>query len=89
MAGRAYEAETATGIIAEYELGRQVAGEKKNGAKMVCWVRWSPQFQQSLASGNLKKLDLAKLFALRLPSSQRMYRFLDKRFHHRPDQRFR
>jgi hypothetical protein len=84
MAGRAYEAETATGIIAEYELGRQVTGEKKNGVRLKCWVRWSPQFQQSLASGNLKKLDLAKLFSLKLPSSQRMYRFLDKRFYQSP-----
>ena len=81
MAGRSYEVETATGIIAEYELGRQVSGDKKNGVRLDCWIRWSPQFQQSLASGNLKKLDLAKLFSLRLPSAQRMYRFLDKRFY--------
>jgi hypothetical protein len=84
--GRAYEAEMATGIISEYELGRQVSGRKKDGAAPACWVCWSPRFQQSLASGNLKKLDLERLFALRLPTSQRMYRFLDKRFYppHQP-----
>jgi hypothetical protein len=49
-------------------------------------VCWTPRFQQSLASGNLKKLDLERLFSLRLPTAQRMYRFLDKRFYppHQP-----
>ncbi len=84
--GRGYEAEVATGIISEYELGRQVSGRRKGGAAPACWVCWTPRFQQSLASGNLKKLDLERLFALRLPTSQRMYRFLDKRFYppHQP-----
>jgi hypothetical protein len=81
IAGRAYEAEVATGIISEYELGRQVAGRKKGGAAPACWVCWSPHFQRSLSNGNLKKLDLQRLFALRLPTTQRMYRFLDKRFY--------
>ncbi|MCI0461910.1 MAG: replication initiator protein A [Gemmataceae bacterium] len=86
IAGRGYEAEVATGIISEYELGRQVAGRKKGAAPPSCWVSWSPRFQQSLASGNLKKLDLERLFSLRLPTAQRMYRFLDKRFYppHQP-----
>jgi hypothetical protein len=86
VAGRGYEAEVATGIISEYELGRQVSGRKKGGAPPPCWVCWTPRFQQSLSSGNLKKLDLERLFALRLPTSQRMYRFLDKRFYppHQP-----
>ncbi len=86
IAGRGYEAEVATGVISEYELGRQVAGRKKGAAPPSCWVSWSPRFQQSLASGNLKKLDLERLFSLRLPTAQRMYRFLDKRFYppHQP-----
>jgi hypothetical protein len=81
IAGRAYEAEVATGIISEYELGRQVAGRKKGGTAPACWVCWTPHFQRSLSNGNLKKLDLQRLFALRLPTAQRMYRFLDKRFY--------
>jgi hypothetical protein len=81
IAGRGYEAEVATGVISEYELGRQVSGRRKGGAAPPCWVCWTPRFQQSLASGNLKKLDLERLFALRLPTAQRMYRFLDKRFY--------
>ncbi len=86
IAGRGYEAEVATGILSEYELGRQVAGRRKGAAAPSCWVCWSPRFQQSLASGNLKKLDLERLFSLRLPTAQRMYRFLDKRFYppHQP-----
>ena len=79
--GRAYEAEVATGIISEYELGRQTGGRKKPGAPLPCWVTWTPHFQRSLSNGNLKKLDLERLFSLRLPTSQRMYRFLDKRFY--------
>jgi hypothetical protein len=79
--GRSYEAELATGIISEYELGRQTGGRRKAGAPLPCWVSWSPQFHRSLQNGNLKKLDLERLFSLRLPTSQRMYRFLDKRFY--------
>jgi hypothetical protein len=81
IAGRGYEAEVATGIISEYELGRQVAGRKKGAKAPSCWVSWTPHFQKSLSNGNLKKLDLDRLFSLRLPTSQRMYRFLDKRFY--------
>lgn len=80
IAGRSYEAEVATGIISEYELGRQVGG-RAGAAVPPCWVCWTPHFQRSLSNGNLKKLDLERLFALRLPTSQRLYRFLDKRFY--------
>src|SRR5262249_30355895 len=83
IAGRGYEAEFATGIISEYELARQVSGRKKQGSVPPNWVRWTPHFQNSLNKGNLKKLDLERLFSLRLPTAQRMYRFLDKRFYPR------
>lgn len=81
ITGRAYEAEVATGIISEYEIGRQVSGPKSGGKAPSCWVCWTPHFQRSLNNGNLKKLDLERLFALKLPTAQRMYRFLDKRFY--------
>jgi hypothetical protein len=80
---RGYEAEFATGLISEYELSRQVAGRKKGAEKPANWVRWSPHFHQSLCKGNLKKLNLEQLFSLKLPTTQRMYRFLDKRFYPR------
>jgi hypothetical protein len=87
--GRGYEAEFATGIISEYEIGRQIGGTRERetlGAashRSGNWVRWTPHFHQSLSKGNLKKLDLERLFSLRLPTAQRMYRFLDKRFYPR------
>jgi hypothetical protein len=79
--GRRYEEELATGIIAEYRIIRQNRGRTKNGQVPPSWVQWTPRFHQSLANGNLKSLDLEKVFKLRLPTSRRMYRFLDKRFH--------
>src|SRR5579871_1154865 len=82
IAGRGYEAEFATGIISEYELVRQVSGRPKTG-EPPSYVQWTPHFHQSLNKGNLKKLDLELLFSLRLPTAQRMYRFLDKRFYPR------
>jgi hypothetical protein len=38
---------------------------------------------QSFQSGNLKQLDLELYLKLRLPTTKRMYRFLDKRFYRR------
>ena len=38
---------------------------------------------QSFQSGNLKQLDLEFYLRLRLPTTKRMYRFLDKRFYRR------
>src|SRR3954452_24391356 len=38
IAGRGYEAEVATGIVSESELGRQVSGRRKGGAPPPCWV---------------------------------------------------
>jgi hypothetical protein len=79
--GRSFEEELATGIISEYRLIRQNRGRAKSGELPPSWVQWTPRFHQNLASGNLKALDLEKLFTLRLPTSKRMYRFLDKRFY--------
>ena len=38
---------------------------------------------RSFQSGNLKQLDLEFYLKLRLPTTKRMYRFLDKRFYRR------
>jgi hypothetical protein len=45
--------------------------------------RWNEVIFQSFQSGNLKQLDLELYLNLRLPTSKRMYRFLDKRFYRR------
>ncbi len=46
--------------------------------------RWNEVIFQSFQSGNLKQLDLEFYLRLRLPTTKRMYRFLDKRFYRRP-----
>ena len=78
--GHTYAEEFATGIVAEYRLVKTKL-RRKQGETPPSYVHWTPQFFKSLASGNLKKLDLDRLFSLNLPTSQRMYRFLDKRFY--------
>jgi hypothetical protein len=45
--------------------------------------RWNEVMFQSFQSGNLKQLDLEFYLKLRLPTTKRMYRFLDKRFYRR------
>jgi hypothetical protein len=42
---------------------------------------FSKHFFTSLHSGNIKKLNLAEWFSLRIPAAKQMYRFLDKRFY--------
>ena len=83
-AGRSYEEELATGVISAYKIARQVSGPKKAGATPLSWVTWTPQFHESLKNGNIKRLNLELFFALRTPTAQRMYRFLDKRFYNTP-----
>lgn len=78
---RQYEQEFATGIIAGYKIARQTAGQPSPESVPGSWLRWDPQFHESVMAGNLKRLDLEQLFALKLPTSQRMYRFLDKHFY--------
>jgi hypothetical protein len=45
--------------------------------------RWNEVIFRSFQSGNLKQLDLEFYLTLRLPTTKRMYRFLDKRFYRR------
>ena len=45
--------------------------------------RWNEVIFQSFQTGNLKQLDLEFYLKLRLPTTKRMYRFLDKRFYRR------
>src|SRR6516165_10541102 len=45
--------------------------------------RWNEVIFQSFQSGSLKQLDLEFYLKLRLPTTKRMYRFLDKRFYRR------
>lgn len=45
--------------------------------------RWNEVMFRSFQSGNLKQLDLEFYLSLRLPTTKRMFRFLDKRFYRR------
>jgi hypothetical protein len=62
-------------------------GSKKTGAvgdpQPLSSFRWNEVIFQSFQSGNLKQLDLEFYLKLRLPTTKRMFRFLDKRFYRR------
>ena len=45
--------------------------------------RWNEVIFRSFQSGNLKQLDLEFYLSLRLPTTKRLFRFLDKRFYRR------
>ena len=68
--------------------GKQGKGER-NGPRTerpplpLSSFRWNEVIFQSFQSGNLKQLDLEFYLRLRLPTTKRMYRFLDKRFYRR------
>jgi hypothetical protein len=49
---------------------------------------WGRKFFESCRANNLKRLDLTTYFGLKSAVSKRLYRFLDKRFHLRPDWTF-
>ena len=51
--------------------------------------RWNEVIFRSFQCGNLKQLDLEFYLELRLPTTKRMFRFLDKRFYRRDAARFR
>jgi len=59
---------------------------EKSGSKAplpLSSFRWNEVIFRSFQSGNLKQLDLEFYLKLRLPTTKRMYRFLDKRFYRR------
>lgn len=45
-----------------------------------CSFTWNEVIFRSFQSENLKKIDLGRYFRLRLPTSRRIFRFMDKRF---------
>jgi hypothetical protein len=68
--------------------GKSAKGEK-TGSKAdkpplpLSSFRWNEVIFRSFQSGNLKQIDLEFYLKLRLPTTKRMYRFLDKRFYRR------
>lgn len=71
--------------------GRQKRKAKAEAAQLdlpFCSFTWDELLFKSFQSGYLKRLDLEFYLSLAHPTSRRMYRFLDKRFYHRPDWQF-
>ena len=71
------------------ERARKTSKGEKSGLKVekpplpLSSFRWNEVIFRSFQSGNLKQLDLEFYLKLRLPTTKRMYRFLDKRFYRR------
>ncbi|MBD2212965.1 replication initiator protein A [Nostoc linckia FACHB-104] len=49
----------------------------------LCQIKWNDIIFKSFQAGNIKRLDFDFYRKLNLPTSKRMYRFLDKRFYKR------
>ncbi|MFM7132468.1 MAG: replication initiator protein A [bacterium] len=65
----------------EKAMSKAKAGRSKP-PKPLSSFKWNDVMFRSFQSGNLKQLDLEYYLSLRLPTSKRLYRFLDKRFYH-------
>ncbi len=74
-------------IIESYEINdsRQAKGQLELPYSR---FTWNEIIFKNFHSGYLKRLDLDFYLSLRHATSKRMYRFLDKRFFHRPDWTF-
>ena len=55
---------------------------------MPSYIIWNEVIFESFQAGYLKPLDYDLCMGLRNSTAKRMYRFLDKRFHHKPDWTF-
>ena len=69
----------ATAKGAPVKKGRKVGPEGEPQSSF----KWNEIIFRSFQSGNLKQLDLEFYLKLRLPTTKRMFRFLDKRFYRR------
>ena len=74
--GREYEREFVTGILDSYDLNSSKDGE--TGKRELTKIQWSAEFYADIRRGNVRELDTTEYFALRLPLSRRLFRFLDK-----------
>ncbi|RUL84201.1 replication initiator protein A [Tautonia sociabilis] len=72
-------------IIDSYKLGD---GRAPGGRASRCRVVWGREFFKSCQAGYLKGLDYDLYIRLTSHPARRMYRFLDKRFYHKPEWEF-
>jgi hypothetical protein len=64
--------------------GKRTSGKRVGDSPLpLSSFRWNEVIFRSFQAGNLKQLDLEFYLGLRLPTTKRMFRFLDKRFYRR------
>ena len=74
-------------IIDNYKLyDSRASGEQLD--LLQSYIIWNEVIFESFQAGYLKPLDYDLCMGLRNSTAKRMYRFLDKRFHHKPDWMF-
>ena len=74
-------------IIDNFEIqDSRTSGEQLD--LLQSYIIWNEVIFESFQAGYLKPLDYDLCMGLRNSTAKRMYRFLDKRFHHKPDWMF-
>lgn len=66
---------------ASQPAGPRRRGKRGNAPPPLSSFKWNEVIFRSFQSGNLKQIDLEFYLKLRLPTTKRMFRFLDKRFY--------
>jgi len=74
-------------IIDEYEVTDSRTTDEQLDFQP-SYIVWGEDIFESFQAGYLKPLDYDLCMGLTYSTAKRMYRFLDKRFHHRPDWTF-
>ncbi|MEW4571266.1 replication initiator protein A [Tautonia sp. JC769] len=69
------------GGAAAQGTGSRRRGKRGNAPPPLSSFKWNEVIFRSFQSGNLKQIDLEFYLKLRLPTTKRMFRFLDKRFY--------
>jgi hypothetical protein len=72
-------------IIESFKLVSEGTGPRKQMDLPFSRFTWNEDVFRSFQAGYLKQLDLDFYLELTLPTSKRIYRFLDKRFYHRDE----
>ena len=71
-----YEA-VSFGLIDDYGIAAEPRGRKEQGALPLSWFRWNETLHESFLAGNVRSLALEFVLSLNLPTSRRLFRFLD------------
>src|SRR3954451_3790076 len=75
-------------IIESFELANERKRHRGQMELPLSSFTWNAKVFRSFQAGYLKQLDLDFYLELELPTSKRIYRFLDKRFYHRDEWQF-